>query len=252
MKRYLVWLLPLALAGCDLDLTGLGSCEYDREFDDWLGVSGTDNVRVIAEAGDLRVQGRRGLTQVRVHARVCAEDLSDLDDAEVIIERVGSTISVLSLAPGRSVSRGRVDLWLEVPDWMLVGVDHEAGDIEVVDVAGASIYDDSGDIRLDRILGDVEINDGSGDLWLDEIAGDVWLFDESGSIDVREVSGGVEVAVDGSGDLWIRDVDDDVYIGEDGSGNILVENVGGDLTVIFDDSGSITYRNVYGQVHLPR
>ena len=90
MKRNIVWVAPLLLAGCDLDITGLGSCRYDRDFSEVASVSGVDVVRVIAEAGDLRVVGRAGANDVRVYGTACADDARDLDDVEVIVQRVGT------------------------------------------------------------------------------------------------------------------------------------------------------------------
>ena len=49
---------------------------------------------------------------------------------------------------------------------------------QVTSVAGVSIFDDSGDIRLDHIDGDVDINDDSGFLRIRDVVGDVFLIDD--------------------------------------------------------------------------
>ncbi len=254
MKRSLVWLVPLGIvaAGCDLDLTGLGGCRYDRSVYQSINVSGSDVLRVIAEAGNLRVEGRPGASDVRVRGTACAESQRDLNAVDVVLQRVGSSIRVLTYVPAGAGVSAHADIVIEVPEWMLVDIDHREGDISITDVAGVSILDDSGNIVVSDIDGDVEIDDGSGDLQVSDISGDVWLLDESGTIDVRRVSGGVDVEADGSGDMLIRDVQFDVWVGEDGSGDIVVENVRGDFIVDIDDSGSISYRNVGGAVFLPR
>jgi hypothetical protein len=252
MKRHFVWLAPLLFAGCDLDITGLGSCDFDRDFSEVIGASGADVVRVLAEAGDLRVQGRAGATDVRVYGTACADNRRDLDDIEVVVQRVGGAIRVLTLVPAGAGIDAHADLVVEVPEWMLVDIDHQEGRIDVSNVAGVSIFDDSGDIFVSDVFGDVDINDDSGDIQLRNIDGDVWMLDDSGLIDVRGVGGEVAVEEDGSGDLFVRDVDFDVWIGEDGSGDIVVENVRGDLIVDLDSSGSIRYSNIGGLVFLPR
>jgi hypothetical protein len=236
MRRNTVWLLlALPLSACDLDLTDLGvACNFRRNFDEFASVTGSDRVRVIAEAGHLRVEGRVGLTEVRIRGDACAEVGSDLNNVDLVVQHVGTTVRVLSLAPSAGAIRTRLDLVVEVPDWMLVEVEHEEGDVVVERVAGVDVFDDSGDIRIRDIAGDVLVLDGSG-----------W-------VDVDDVTGSVVVEDDQSGDLTIRNVGDDVDIISDGSGNILVENIFGDFRVGFDSSGTISYRNVGGTVTIPR
>jgi hypothetical protein len=254
MKRNLVWLTAaMALTACDLDMTGIDvDCDYRDNFSDAIDARSATAVRIVAETGDLQVVGRSGLNEVRVRGEACAEDRRDLDDIELVVQRSGSTIRILGLVPSGSNIRARLDLLVEVPDWMLVDIDHQAGDVEVQDVAGVAIFDDSGNIWVDNIDGDVEINDDSGDLEVRNVFGDVLLWDESGNADLRRIDGSVIVDYDGSGNLNISNVGFDVYIEEDRSGNIFVEDVRGDFTVVRDESGSITYRNIGGRITVPR
>jgi hypothetical protein len=252
MKRSLFWLLPVLLAGCDLDLTGIERCDLERDFSDFADARTATAVLIDSEAGDLQVVGRSDLNEVRVRGVGCAQDRFDLDEIELVVQRSGSTVRVLGLVPSGANVNARLDLVIEVPDWMLVDIADESGDIEVANVGAVTIADDSGDILVEDIAGDVDVTDDSGELWLRRILGDVYIWDDSGSADVREVHGGVLVDHDGSGNLFIRDVDLDVYIGEDGSGDIVVENVAGDFTVDVDGSGSISYRNIGGRVSVPR
>lgn len=251
MRRNLFWLLPIVLAGCD-DLTGVDRCDVERDFADFADAGNASAVLIDSEAGDLEVIGRVGLDEVRVRGVGCARDRFDLDEIELVVQRSGSTVRVLGLVPSGANVNARLDLVIEVPDWMLVDIVDESGDIDVVNVGAVVISDDSGDILLEDIGGDVDVTDDSGELWLRNILGDVYIWDDSGGADVRGVNGTVLVDHDGSGHLFIRDVDLDVYIAEDGSGDIIVENVGGDFTVDIDGSGLITYRNVSGRISVPR
>src|SRR5262245_33838607 len=112
MRRKTVWLLlALPLSACDLDLTDLGvACNFRRDFTEFASVSGADRVRVVAEAGNLRVEGRAGLTEVRVRGDACAELQSDLNNVDLVVERVGTAVRVLSLAPSAGSIRSRLDL----------------------------------------------------------------------------------------------------------------------------------------------
>jgi hypothetical protein len=251
MKRYLVWSLPILTAGC-VDITGAGRvCTYEQDFRETISTLDMDRVRILAEAGDLRVEGHSGLNEVRVRGTGCAADARDLEDIELVVQRSGSAVRIVTLVPTGSSINAHLDLVVEVPDWMLAEIQHEDGDIEVYDVSGVDIYDNSGNIKVDNIYGDVDINDDSGDISATNIAGDLYMWDASGGIDVRYVGGEVLVEADGSGNLILRNVTTDIYIMEDGSGDIVVENVGGDFTVDYDSSGSISYRNVRGRVLIP-
>jgi hypothetical protein len=255
MKRNVVWLAAalLPLTACDLDLTGIDvDCNYRDSFSDVLDARTSTAVRIVAETGDLQVVGRAGLNEVRVRGDACAEDRRDLDDIEMVVQRSGSTIRVLGLVPSGSNIRARLDLIVEVPDWMLVDIDHRDGNIEVESVAGLAIFDDAGNIWIENIDGDVEINDDSGELQVNEVFGDLYLWDESGNVNLRRIHGSVIVDYDGSGNLDVSNVGFDVYIAEDASGDIFVEDIRGDFTVVRDASGSITYRNVGGRITVPR
>lgn len=212
MKKHLVWLLAVPLlAGCDLDLTDLESCEYDETWTESINASGITTLRVLADAGELRVEGRTGINSIRVRATACSSDRNALDDIDFDMFANGSTVDLESFAPGRNNSH--IDLVVEVPLDMAVAIFHDAGDIFVRDVDYVFIDDESGNIDIDNILFDVDIED------------------ESGHIDVMHVDGDVTI--------------------EDGSGDIDVDDVFGDLIVLFDTSGQIRYRNVQGRVDLP-
>jgi hypothetical protein len=248
----MVWLLPVMVAGCDLDLTDVGrNCEFERDLSDFVDARTATAVLIDSEAGDLQVVGRADIDDVRVRAVACARDRIDLNETELVVQRTGEVVRVLGLVPTGAGVNARLDMVVEVPDWMLVDISDAGGDIEVAGVDEVIINDDSGDIVVEDILGDVDITDDSGELWVNNVGGDVFILDDSGTASVQDVLGSV-VVEDGSGNLFVRDVDLDVHVVEDGSGDIVVENVGGDFTVELDGSGSISYRNIGGRVTLPR
>lgn len=212
MKKHLVWLcaLPL-LGGCDLEWDDLGGCTYEEEFSDAISAVGMSTLRVLAEDGDLRIQGRPGLTQVRVFATACSSSSRTVDDIDFILYRNGSNVELETDVPLRD--NAHLDLVVEVPEEMAAAIYHDAGDIEVYDIDYVYIDDESGNIDIRNIFFDVEIVDGSG------------------HIDIFNVDGSVEI--------------------DDESGDIDVNDIGGDFSVFFDSSGSIRHSNVRGRVLLP-
>jgi hypothetical protein len=212
MKKHLVWLLAAPLiAGCDLDVDGLGGCRYEDNFSDAISAVGMSTLRVLAGDGELRIVGRPGLTQVRVFATACSSSDRTLDDIDFQLYRNGSAVELETDVPFND--NAHLDLLIEVPEQMAAAIYHDAGDIEVSDIDYVYIDDESGNIDIRNIYFDVEI------------------LDESGHIDIVDVGGTVEI--------------------DDGSGDIDVQDVGGDLIVWYDGSGALRYRNVFGQVQIP-
>ncbi len=212
MKKHLVWLVAVPLlAGCDLDLDGLGGCTYDEDFSDAISASGMTALRVLADDGNLEVIGRPGLSQVRVYATACSSSSRTVDDIDFVLYRNGDIVEVETNVP--RIDNAHLNLTIEIPETMAAALYHEAGNIDVRDIDVLYIDDESGHIEVRNIFFDVEIVDGSGD------------------IDIFSVNGDVEI--------------------DDGSGDIDVDDIGGDFRVFYDGSGSIRYRNVRGIVDIP-
>lgn len=212
MKKHLVWLLtaPL-LSACDVDIGGLGGCRYEENFSDAITATSMSTLRVLANDGDLRIEGRPGLTQVRVFATACASSSRTVDDIDFVLYRNGSTVELETDVPFRDDAH--LDLLIEVPEEMAAVLYHEAGDLHVRDIDYVYLEDNAGNIEIRNIYFDVEV------------------IDESGHIDIVDVGGSVEI--------------------DDGSGDIDVADVGGDLIVWYDGGGSLRYRNVFGHVQTP-
>ena len=211
MKRALLLLTPILIAGCDLDLTNL-SCDEERFFDERVEIGTADLVRVVGEQGDLRVIGRANLDEIRVRGTGCANDRRDLDEIDLVVQRSNGIVRVLALVPSGSGINAYLDLEVEVPDWMLVEVDDQSGDVEIRNVSGVLLIDESGHVDISDIWGDVEVDDQSGDLEIRAVDGSVWIWDESGDILVDGVAGDLTVERDSSGRLVFRNVDGRVFV----------------------------------------
>src|SRR5215208_43656 len=197
---------------------------------------GASAVRIHAEAGILRVEGKRGLGEVRVRGTARASRERDLEDIQLIAERHGNVVEVRAEIPEHRVGfvlhdnyRG-LDLVLEVPDDIALDVEDGSGDLEIRGVGDIELRDGSGDIELTDV-GSVRVEDGSGELKIRNVRGDVTISDGSGRIDVRTVSGTVTVRTDGSGSIDVSDVGGDFVVGRDGSGGIAHTQVRGDVRI---------------------
>lgn len=234
------------------------SCKHERDIDLALDLGDSEQVSVIAGAGDLEITGRSGTDQAVVRGRVCASKSEWAEEANVITEG-GRNAEIAVTMPdtdsGWTLTGNRyvyIDLNIELPDHIPLDVRDSSGDIEIQGTASVVVRDSSGDIEIEDVRGDVVLNDSSGDIDLMDIAGNVQVRqDSSGDIRGRDILGSVLVEQDSSGDIRFHDVRDDFIVERDSSGDIAAQNVGGDFRVLRDGSGSISPRNVSGAVEIP-
>ncbi|MEO5580528.1 MAG: DUF4097 family beta strand repeat-containing protein [Gemmatimonadaceae bacterium] len=225
-----------------------------------VDASGARVIQIEAHAGGLRVEGRAGLSEVRIRgtARASARDM--LDDIKLIAERRGNAVfikadipedrSVRNWVNGNGHYRG-LDLVIEVPMAISLDVGDGSGEASFVNVGALELSDGSGEIEIRGARGDVSVNDGSGTIDIDGVQGNLKIHDGSGEIRARNVTGDVIVDTDGSGSINVSGVGGTMRVGNDGSGNIDVDRVAGNFVVDSDGGGSIRYATVKGSVDIP-
>jgi hypothetical protein len=209
-------------------------CDHRASREATVPTAGARSIRILAGAGDLRIQGREGATAVAVHGKACASTEARLGAIHLIAEKRGDVVYIEAGIPEDwRGGAAALDLTIDVPSSIPLNVEDGSGSAEVRGVAA------------------LEIEDGSGDLLIEDVAGNVTVTDGSGDVTIRQ-AGSVLVKEDGSGDLRATGIRGDVVVRDDGSGSIDVSDVGGDFTVDADGSGGITPDGVRGQVRIPR
>jgi hypothetical protein len=230
-------LSALALAALAAVAQDGRNCEFTADRTATVAASSSDVLELVARAGSLVVEGRPGLSEVRVRGRACASSRELLDQLVIETSRAGGRVrvEVPEIEHERSFFGGNwnagLDLVLEVPEGMEATITDGSGDAEIRGVGRLRMTDGSGGLRLVDIRGDVRIDDGSGEIEIQGVAGSVEVHDGSGEVVVRDVTGSVDV--------------------DDGSGSIDVSDVRGNFTVRDDGSGDIRYDNVRGRVDVP-
>jgi hypothetical protein len=205
-----------------------------------VAVGGARSVRIDAAAGSLRVEGRSGLSEVRVRGTARTNRRERLRDIRLIAERRGSEIYVKADIPSTDGDEWRsgdgpqmaLDLVIEVPDNLALDVDDGSGEAAFMNTGRLQLEDGSGEIEIRGARGSVEIDDGSGEITIDGVDGDVRISDGSGEINITNVSGSVT-------------------IDDDGSGSIDVRRVTGNFVVVSDGSGGITHADIRGRIEVP-
>jgi DUF4097 and DUF4098 domain-containing protein YvlB len=203
-----------------------------------LSAKGIDELTIDCGAGFLKVNGQKGLTDIKVEAEIVLDGRSEKDAEEFLkkyldlsLEKRGSRAVLTSgFKEYRSIfSFGNklINLTVSIPAEMDLDVDDGSGYIKIEDIVGNLVIDDgSGDIEIVNTKGNVDVDDGSGEIKVEGVSGDVSVDDASGSIIIRNIGGNVTVK-DGSGSITIDGVEKDVYIPSDGSGSVRLNNIKG-------------------------
>jgi hypothetical protein len=217
-------------------------------------------VRISAGAGFLHINGRPGITQVRVTGVARASTARGLDDIKLLAERQGDVVMIKMVTPDqdrsfRDLFRGDfqrlLDLTIDVPVGIPLDVSDGSGEVTIKGTGPVTLSDGSGEIELAGITGNVRITDGSGSISVSGVEGDVHIDDGSGNIDAENVTGNFTIGTDGSGNIDVNGVGGTMRVEDDGSGTIHVNRVGGDFTVSEKGSGTIDYDTVKGTVSIP-
>lgn len=256
MRTLLYGIVAVLVATSAAQAQSWNDCKYEAERTADVDAAGAKLLELDAGSGSLRVEGKAGLTSVRIRGRACASDKDLLDDVKLEARRSGGSVVVKSNIRDQDYNNNwhrneyaRLDVVLEVPAGMDANIDDGSGDLELSGLGDVDLDDGSGGIIANN-LGSIHIDDGSGEIDLNDIRGRVDINDGSGEITLRNIAGAIDID-DGSGEIEVRVAKSNVRI-SDSSGGISVDDVAGDFVVSNDGSGDIEYDNVRGRVDVPR
>ena len=252
----------IAMAGCSARGATMGDCQFQAARIASVAVGDAKHLKISAAPGQLRVQGREGLAEVRVQGRACADLQEQLPRIQVVAERRGDEILIKSALRGNSPAlqdspvpkswsnHAWLDMTVDVPTSLALQVSHGAGSAELEGVGPLRISDGSGDITVRGARGNVVVKDGSGHVSVGDVTGGVEVKDGSGDISIARVSQDVRVH-DGPGEIEIENLDAGVSI-RDSSGDITIRGVGRNVEIEVDSSGNISVSDVSGDLAVPR
>ena len=250
MRRGLLASVTIALTAVLVGCMPFGTCDETAPRSASVPALGVTSVRIVAEAGDLKVHGQSGVTEVAAVGLACALNAGDLERLQFATETNGPEI-VIEARTGPHNSR--FDATIEVPDSFQVEIEDGSGDIDVRDVAGVRLDDGSGDADISGVAGEVVVaEDGSGDLTIQDTGGNVEIVEDgSGDVTIQNTGGNVEILNDGSGGITVSDVDGSFHVGDVGSGDITARDVRGDFVVDDAGSGDVRHSGIGGRVDIP-
>jgi hypothetical protein len=253
MKKFLM--IGAVLASAPLLAS---DCEYEKDIELTLDLTGSDRLVVLAAAGELEITGVGDQAAAEITGRACVSEEEWLEDAR--IEASGGKNAEISVQlpsdyGGWSLFGNRyayIDLYLRVPASLPLQVSDSSGAIEIDGVGALELKDSSGSIVIENSSGPVVIEDSSGDIYLADIGGEVTIVsDSSGDIEGRDIDGDLRVVKDSSGDIDFSGIGGDFIVERDSSGDISADSVRGDFRVLRDGSGAVRPKNIQGEIDVP-
>jgi DUF4097 and DUF4098 domain-containing protein YvlB len=225
MKRALSFLAAILLVGWVAAIPAAASVQgtFQRTFQ----VSGPVNLEVLTHSGDVTVRGGPAGTvsitgKIHVGSHWLGGDRnSDVQELErnPPLHQEGNSIRV-EYTNYRNIA---IDYEITAPLETTVRTRSGSGDVTLESLRGnMDLQSGSGDFRLRDLTGELRLETGSGDMKAERIAGPVNAHAGSGNIKVEETATGDVSARTGSGNIELRGVKGGLRA-ESGSGDQRVE-----------------------------
>src|SRR5690606_32254437 len=133
MSRTVIVAIAIAMSAGSADAQD--RCRFEAERSATVSAAGASALEVEARAGSLTVEGRSGLTEVRVRGRACASSRELLDALQVNVDRSGGAVRVrmpeIEGEHWRDNTYARLDLVVEVPAGIDASISDGSGSMEV-------------------------------------------------------------------------------------------------------------------------
>lgn len=230
-------------------------CQGNSPRNATVDATGARLLRIISDRGDLEINGRTGLSEVRIEGVACANQ-SELIEIVLItmdVTREGDEIIVIVDIPN-STRTGRLNLSIDVPaDLPRVEIEDEDGPVIVSNIRNLHVIVGNGGLDARSISGDVVVPSLRGPATLVDIGGNVVLDQVRGrvGIDIRDVQGNVTIGLNHYGPARIADILGDVTVASAGFGDMDVQRVAGNLVILDNLRGDISHSEIGGNVVLP-
>jgi DUF4097 and DUF4098 domain-containing protein YvlB len=220
--------------------------DNDVQMDQAITANGTVNVQ--NPRGDVTVTvSTDGQLHLRAHQVVHTN--SD-DTAQKTFERVkpkieSSPSGAVITVP--SVNGSRVDLTLQLPEKTFATINAGHGDVTVEGLKNnVDVDDNHGDVKFDSIGGDVHARMNHGDVSAHQVDGHAFVDGHADDVTLSEVKG--QVVLDGEffGDTHLEQVGSTVHFHTSRT-DLDIPKLGGDLTM---DSSDLTANQITGPVRI--
>jgi DUF4097 and DUF4098 domain-containing protein YvlB len=181
----------------------------EKEEFEWSGGSGAKTFIISNVNGDIRVTA--GGDAVVIKAKKTSDVPEDLDEVDIVVNEVGSTVEVTAEYPERYFEELNVEVEfdIKIPENVKLRAYVVSGDVTVSDVASAGIESTSGDVNVFKAYEYVKVSAVSGTIIVDNedypteylkastVSGNIdlnlSLSESDGVYEISSVSGDVSV-----------------------------------------------------------
>jgi DUF4097 and DUF4098 domain-containing protein YvlB len=237
----------VGLAGLLLVLVAMPApASVQGTFQRTFTVSGPVNLEVYTRSGDVTVRaGSSGSVSItgRIHVSDRwlegnrAADVKQIEN-DPPVHQNGNTVRV-DYVNYRNIS---IDYEITAPANTELRTKSGSGDLTIEGLQGnIDLQTGSGDMRLARLNGDMHIETGSGNVRASQVAGPLRARAGSGDIQIEETAAGDLDIHTGSGNIGVRGVNGG-FRAEAGSGDITIEGVSKNGWNVRTGSGNVRLR----------
>ena len=240
-------------------LTGCNIITYEHEETYTLDRKGITTLTINHDEGDVKVKGVEGIEQITVTAIFTAWSDDSAEHAQTFSEKHlaldlfaegEQAFLKTSVKRGAEPEQGFIHLEIEVPNDIAFEYRQNEGQLQIESMkADLNIQHGTNHLVLRDIQGQIQITDGAGDISLEEVSGAIVINNNAGATNVINSSGETSI-IAGSGHVEMNDHKGDVTI-RSGIGNITINDLDGNVTILESRDGTIVIENVSGEVNQP-
>lgn len=189
----------------------------------------------VGEAPELSVRYSSGRFRLmNGPAGTVTVDIAGRPSDGLVVEQHGDRIDIAQRPDTR---RGRWDVTVTAPDRTRLDLSTASVDIAVDAVGETNLRTASGDVRIDRVMGDVYVKSASGDVRIDHVTGNAKVSAASGDCLLGSAGADVQVT-SASGDIQVGEVAGDADF-KTASGDVDVDCCRGDRISAKSASGDV-------------
>jgi len=241
----------IALTGCNI---------ITEEYEQTYTLDATDliAIQINHDEGDVRITGGES-DQISVTATFTAWSDESAEHAQDFIKEnltvdlsADGSQAVLktSVKRGNNPEQGFIHLNIEMPNNLVVDYRQNEGQLRVESMrSDLNIQHGTNHLFLNDIIGNIKITDGAGDATLEEVVGDMIINNNAGITKLVQSVGSVNL-IAGSGPVDIEEHEGDITV-RSGVGNININQVIGNVTILESRDGTVNIDNIIGTISQP-
>ncbi len=243
----LAFCLLLIVTGCDFQIGNWGRAKYERTVQKQAALDSGSTVVARTSSGSITVTGAdvtdcSVVAQIRVQALTEEEARETAEQVEIVLEKVGNTLTVKAEKPLKKLKRSiAISYDITVPKKTNVDCSSSYGPVKLGNIDGnAKGKTSSGSISAEDIQGSAHLRTSYGSVTCRNITGDnIKLESSSGKIKAENIKGSADLDTS-YGSITCEDISGPDIKLRTSSGKIKLSKASGDDFDVHTSYGSIS------------